>query len=158
MTTRTNKHSRTGITTFVALTLLISLSLLGPGCSPDMGDDPIPIVPFEPIVANLSLPEFAALRTDRSFVYSKGGVRGIVLYRQDATTYVAFERNCSYHPNEACSTVEVHSSTLYMIDPCCNSIFSFATGEPNSGPAWRPLLRYRTILNGTQLTITDEIL
>ncbi len=87
-----------------------------------------------------------------------GGVQGIILYRQNSSTYYAFERNCSYQPAGACVTVDVHSSNLYMVDPCCSSIFSFPEGNPNGGPAWRPLRKYATYLNGSTLTITDEIL
>ncbi|HPM30087.1 MAG TPA: hypothetical protein PLJ60_07100, partial [Chryseolinea sp.] len=85
------------------------------------------------------------------------GVRGIILYRKDVATYIAYERNSSFHPNEACATVDVHNSNLYMIDICSNSTFDFSTGIPTSGPAITPLRRYVTNLNGFELTITDEI-
>ncbi|HNP96083.1 MAG TPA: hypothetical protein PKJ63_10655, partial [Cyclobacteriaceae bacterium] len=61
-------------------------------------------------------------------------------------------------PNEACATVEVHSSGLFMIDPCCGSSFSFEDGMPSGGPAWRPLRQYRTQFDGGVLTVTEEIL
>lgn len=71
---------------------------------------------------------------------------------------MAYERNCSFRPNEACATVDAHSSGLFMIDSCCNSNFSFTDGSPTGGPAWRPLNRYRTQLSGITLTITDEVI
>ena len=86
-----------------------------------------------------------------------GGVRGIILYRVDATTYLAYERNCSFQPNEACSTVDVHISKLYMFDSCCGSSFDFPNGFPLGGAAWRPLRQYRTRVNAEMLSITDEI-
>ncbi|MFZ6012485.1 MAG: hypothetical protein ACOYXT_19235, partial [Bacteroidota bacterium] len=89
---------------------------------------------------------------------SEGGVQGIIVYRINASSYVAYERNCSYHPNDACVTVEVHPSNLYMYDPCCSSSFDFSTGQPTGGPAWRPLRQYETSLSGSNLTITDEII
>lgn len=136
---------------------LILVSLLG--CTPDLSDDPIPIIPFADVVINLSLPEYLTLQTNGgNKELSTGGVRGIIVYRVNASSYIAYERNCSYHPNEACATVNVHSSGLFMIDPCCNSNFSFTDGTPTGGPAWRPLQRYRTQLSGTTLTISDEII
>jgi hypothetical protein len=76
--------------------LLILLLL---ACTPDMYDDPIPLVPFVDIVINLNLPEYINLRTDGgSKELSTGGVRGIIVYRVNASTYFAYERNCSYHP------------------------------------------------------------
>ncbi|MEQ8424268.1 MAG: hypothetical protein RIA63_06125 [Cyclobacteriaceae bacterium] len=129
-------------------------------CEPDLVDDPIPIVPFDDIVINLSFPDFINLNKDGGFKdigNLGGGVRGIILYRNSASAYFAFEKNCSFTPNEACATVEAHSSGLFMIDPCCGSSFNFSDGMPTGGPAWRPLLRYRTQLDGTVLTITDEV-
>ncbi len=127
-------------------------------CAPELVDDPIPYVPFSPIHINLNLPEYAILRSDRGSMLIDGGVRGIILYRENLNTYMAYEANCSFRPNEACATVEIHSSTLYMIDHCCGSTFDFSTGLPTGGPAWRPLRKYQTILSASQLTITDEFI
>ena len=126
-------------------------------CKPDLSDDPIPYQPFSPITINLNLPEYQSLRSN-GWTYVEGGVRGIILYRKDQSTYMAYERNCSFQPNEACATVDVHISNLYMTDPCCNSTFEFATGQPTGGAAWRPLRQYETLLSGSNLTITDFII
>lgn len=135
----------------------ISVVLLT-ACSRDLSDDPIPIISFADVVINLSLPAYAGLRTDGGHAeLNTGGVRGIILYRVNSSTYRAYERNCSFRPNEACATVNVHSSGLFMIDPCCNSSFNFEDGLPTGGSAWRPLNKYRTQLDGSILTITDEV-
>jgi hypothetical protein len=126
-------------------------------CKPDDTDDRIPYFPFDPIVVNISNPMYFKLQTDKSAIgLNQGGIRGIIIYRENATTFRAFERNCSYHPNEPCSTIDIHSTTLYMFDPCCNSSFNFE-GDPQGGPAWRPLRQYRIDQIGSELTITDEI-
>lgn len=136
----------------------ILLMLMAAACNPDLSDDPIPIVIFNDIEINLNLPEYVTLQTDGGAKeLSSGGVRGIIVYRVNSTTYRAFERNCSFRPNEACATVDIHSSRLFMIDPCCNSSFSFDDGLPTGGSAWRPLNQYRTQLNGLTLTISDEL-
>ena len=128
------------------------------GCEPDYSDDAIPWQPFDIIQLNLNLPEYIKLKTDGSYLYlSNGGVRGIILYHQSGSNYIAYERNCSFEPNSACATVEVHTSTLFMLCACCSSNFDLASGYPTGGPAWRPLRRYETSLNGTTLTITDQI-
>lgn len=124
-------------------------------CEPDLVDDPIPFLPFPNI--NIVVPNYPALSTDGGNIkINDGGVRGIILYRKNASTYLAFERNCSYHPNDACATVDIHSSTLFMHDACCNSSFSFE-GDPTGGPAWRPLQQYKTSLSGSTVTITDQV-
>lgn len=127
------------------------------GCTPDLSDDAIPWQPFDVIQINLNLPEYIALKTDGGSKTIDGGVRGIILYHQSGSNYIAYEANCSYQPNSACATVEVHVSTLYMFCACCSSNFDLSTGYPTGGPAWRPLRKYYTSLNGTTLTITDEI-
>lgn len=132
------------------------LLLLLTTCKPDLSDDPIPAAFFDDISINLNLPAYNALKSNGGYMYLSEGVRGIILYRKNETTYLAFERNCSYKPNQACSTVEVHSSGLYMTDPCCQSIFNFETGDATGGPAWRPLLQYTTALQGSMLVIKDE--
>lgn len=136
---------------FALLVLSMSVS-----CTPDLSDASIPYLPFSTIQINLNLPEYNSLRTVGGYKYIDGGVRGIILYHKSASEYIAFERNCSYHPNDACATVEVHVSTLYMFDPCCNSSFDFS-GKPTGGAAWRPLREYEALLSGTDLTITDTI-
>jgi hypothetical protein len=128
-------------------------------CNPNLNDDPIPYLPFGTIYINLNLPQYVRLKTDGGFIeYDDAGVRGLIIYRQNASTYFVYERNCSYHPSEACATVNVHISGLFMEDPCCQSFFAFDTGRPTSGPAWRPLNKYYSVANGSDLTITDEVL
>jgi hypothetical protein len=139
--------------------ILLSLMMQASSCKPDLSDDAIPYFGFGTIYINLNLPEYARLKTDGgSFYYDDGGVKGLIIYRQNASTYHVYERNCSYRPNEACATVNVHVSTLFMEDPCCGSNFDFITGNPTSGVAWRPLRKYFSTVNGSDLTITDEIL
>jgi nitrite reductase/ring-hydroxylating ferredoxin subunit len=135
------------------LVLLVLVS-----CNRDLSDDPIPFQAFADIVIALNQPAYASLSTDGGYKAESGGVRGIIIYRVNSTTYYAYERNCSFQPSGACATVDVHSSGLFMIDTCCNSSFGFTDGNPTGGPAWRPLLRYRTQLSGQTLTITDDVI
>lgn len=134
------------------------LVILFSACQPNLSDDPIPYIAFNDIILNLNLPEFIALRSDGGFKEISGGVRGIIVYRVNSTTYRAYERNCSFQPNEACATVNVHASGLFLNDPCCGSNFNFSDGNPTGGPAWRPLVSYRTQLSGLELTISSDVI
>ena len=134
------------------------LLLVITGCKPERSDYPVPFIPFVDIVINLNLPQYISLRSDGGYSLIDGGVRGIILYRVNSSTYMAYERNCSFRPNEACATVNVHNSGLFMEDPCCSSSFNFSDGNPTGGPAWRPLVRYRTQLSGLSLTISSEVI
>ncbi len=134
---------------------LITLLLLTISCNPDLVDDPIPRKIFPDII--ITLTNYPALLSDGGYILiNDGGVRGIILYRKNSTTYLAFERNCTFQPNDACATVDVHVSTLFMQDTCCGSSFNF-DGTPSGGPAWRPLQQYETSLSNNMLTITDLI-
>ena len=133
------------------------LILLLSGCKPDDSDDSIPFVPFPDIVINLTLPEYFQLQSSGGHkLINEGGVKGIILYHHPSGDYYAFERNCSYHPNDACSTVGVDVTGVRLTDSCCGSFFDFE-GNPIGGPAWRPLRRYVTIKQVSEVVITDEI-
>ena len=137
---------------------LLCLLMEASGCKSDITDDPIPYFGFGTIYINLNLPQYARLKTDGgSLYYDDAGVKGLIIYRQNASTFHVYERNCSYRPNEACATVNIHASTLFMEDPCCGSQFDFVSGNPTAGVAWRPLRKYFTTVSGSDLTITDEI-
>jgi hypothetical protein len=140
------------ISTFVVVCILIISS-----CEPDLRDAEIPPGQFPDIFINLTLPKYQAIRTDGGAIYEDGGVRGLIIYRVNASQYIAYERNCSYTPNEACATVDIHASRIYMEDPCCGSTFSFSNGQPMGGAAWRPLRRYYTSLNNSELMITNQV-
>jgi len=139
----------------LSLSALVAISLLLASCQPDLSDDAIPMVPFSPVTININLPEYQELRTSGVMEMDEPGVRGVIVYRVSPTSYRVYERNCSFQPNEACATVNIHSSKLYLTDPCCNSMFELATGNPTGGPAWRPLRQYETSFTGSQLTITE---
>jgi hypothetical protein len=128
------------------------------GCNSDLSDDPIPFVSFSDIILDINLPEYVGLKTDGGYKEVSGGVRGIIVYRVNSTSFQAYEKNCSFHPNDACANVTVHSSGLFMTDSCCGSNFSLADGTPTGGQAWRPLQRYRTQFNNSRLVISDDVL
>ncbi|GHN00208.1 hypothetical protein WSM22_16970 [Cytophagales bacterium WSM2-2] len=115
--------------------------------------------PFPEITINLNYPQFQKLKLDGGFVYlDNGGLRGIILYRVNENSYLAFERACPHHPSESCAIVQVDGSSLFMVDRCCNSSFTFSDGQPTGGPAQRALIQYHVELNGSTLKITDEII
>lgn len=133
--------------------LLLWLTCIA-SCRDQGSQQPLPedvLVDISLVVTNI---EYLPLQQDGGFVYLEGGRRGIILYRQNASNYLAFERNCTYRPADSCAVVQVHSSRLYMEDTCCASQFDF-TGRPTSGPAPLPLRRYTTTLSGTLLRIVN---
>jgi hypothetical protein len=113
----------------------------------------IPLVSFTESI-NLTNQQYTALRADNGAAYVGGGVRGLVVVRQSASTYLAFERNCPYRAYDTCARVGIDASRLFLKDACCNSQFDLQ-GRVQSGPANRPLRQYRTSLSGNLLSITN---
>jgi hypothetical protein len=140
----------------IRLTSFIIVFMLIIGCDEEFQGDQIPIADFPNIVINLNLPEYKDLNLDRRSIYVDGGLRGLIVYRENETSYIVFETTCSFQPNDACANVIVHSSTLYMTDACCGSIFNFPDGQPTGGPARLPLRQYEAFLVDNLLTITDN--
>lgn len=138
---------------FILVVFFISV-----GCEPQLTDDPIPLISFNDVVLNLSLPAYSALRNDGGMAYCDGGIRGLIVYRVNSVTFHAYERNCSYHPNDAGSTVNIDASNLFLKDYSCGSQFSKEEASPTGGPAWRPLRRYHADVSGSFLTITSEVI
>jgi hypothetical protein len=134
--------------------LIIFVVLVWQACNDTVIEDGIPQVIVNETI-NLNNYQYQALGVVGGFVYIGGGVRGIIIYRQSASNYLAIERNCTFQPMDACADVSVDQSTLFLIDSCCNSTFDF-NGFPTGGPASLPLRQYKTILNGNYLTITNE--
>jgi hypothetical protein len=139
---------------------LVSLILLLGACNSATTTQTIPSISFSTQI-NVTNQQYQALRFDNGVVtlpatgINGGGVKGLLVVRQNANTYLAFERNCPYQPYDACSTVSLdHSSRLFFRDSCCTSQFDFR-GNVTGGPATRSLRQYTTSLSGSLLTITN---
>lgn len=131
-------------------------------CNTDNGAQPL--IPYAPVNLALDLTnqQYRALRFDNGVVAlpvkgpaGAGGVRGVLVVRQNANSYLAFERNCPYQSGNACARVGFDTSPApFLRDSCCNSQFSLQ-GQVTGGPAPRALLQYATSLSGNLLNITN---
>lgn len=146
---------------FAALAASVLL-LLSAGCNTDTGT--APRIPYAPVnlVLDLTNQQYRALRFDNGVLAlpvqgpaGAGGVKGVLVVRQSASSYLAFERNCPYRPTDACALVGFDTSPApFLRDSCCSSQFSL-TGQVIGGPAPRALLQYSASLNGNQLYISN---
>jgi hypothetical protein len=125
------------------------------GCRSEFIEEPIPLVPVN-FNINLMNPQFLDLQ-DLGWVYlNNEGVRGVVIIKKSPGDYLVLDRNCSFRPNDACATVDMHPSGFYLIDTCCGSTFDL-DGFPSSGPAINPLRNYFVRLEGDYLHVTNEL-
>ena len=126
--------------------------------------DAQPQIPYAPVNLSLSLAaqEYAALRLDNGAVSlpakgpaGNGGVKGVIVVRQSAGTFLAFERNCPYQPYDVCALVSLdRNSKLFMRDSCCTSQFDLK-GQVTGGPAPLPLKQYSVSVQGNLLSISN---
>ena len=91
------------------------------------------------------------------YTSSNYGVKGIIIYHKYSNEYVAYERCCSYKPNDDCAVVELDNeiSPTFLIDSCCSSKFLLEDGTPFDGPALLPLKQYATYFDGTYIQISN---
>jgi hypothetical protein len=116
----------------------------------------IPLIAFTTTISLLDQ-QNRALRFDNGAQYVDGGLRGsegLIVVRQNASSYLAFERTCPYQPADACALVSLDRSRLFMRDSCCTSQFSLQ-GQVQGGPSRYPLRQYTTSLSGNLLTISN---
>ena len=138
---------------FIRVYITILGLLVFSSCEPQIQNE-IPFV-FVEIDINLNNVEFVDLQKDGGFVYILGGVRGIILYRKNLTTYKAFERNSPVNSSSVCAVLDVDESDLFIIDPCSQALFDF-DGTPINGISPFPLRQYITILDNNWLYIRSE--
>jgi hypothetical protein len=143
--------------------LIIIFSFGMSACEPDLVDEAIIPGVFPTFTLNItSYPELMINGGAKDITNDPNcngcGNRGIIVYRKNAATFVAFEATCSLQPSAVGSTVGIDQSQLFMIDVSCGSQFNFEGDPVGGGLAWRPLLQYQTSISGTQLTISSTVI
>jgi Rieske Fe-S protein len=110
-------------------------------------DDLVPNV-YVNFTIFLSDPEFSTLQIIGNSVFVTGGVSGIIIYRLSQTEFSAYDRCCTFQPNDRCAVLPDTANTLFLNCPCCSSKFSFLDGSVQSGQAKRALTTYYTSFDG----------
>lgn len=139
---------------FLQLLLGSLLFLAFSSCQEENWISPIPYVLVDTTL-NLSNQQFLPLRIDGGYVEILGGYKGIIIYRQNVTTYRAFEKASPHRTDEICAYVYVDPSGLFLREGCDNSVYNFQ-GEPSGGVAQFPLRTYPTFLDGNYLIIDNR--
>jgi nitrite reductase/ring-hydroxylating ferredoxin subunit len=100
--------------------------------------------------------ETIPLLQDGGAIQVAGGYRGIIVYRENAVSYRAYEATCSFEPTNPCAKVQIDTaSRIFMTCYCCGSRFNFQSGTPLNSPATRPLRPYFTELRNNLLIVSN---
>lgn len=104
------------------------------------------------ITIDLSDPDNQILLQNKGYKYFEGGRRGVLVINRNLSNFIAFERNCTFQPNNVCATVSMHPSLEFLLDSCCSSQFDL-NGQVLQAPATDPLIQYSTFQVGNELRI-----
>lgn len=87
------------------------------------------------------------------YEYFTGGVAGIIVYRVDLSTFVAYDRACPHDWEDPDAWLSVDESGLMIVDPHCGSRFNILDGSVIDGPSKFILKYYKTSFDGRRLRI-----
>lgn len=107
---------------------------------------------------NLNLPQYIGLQAPQGYIYIPEGNKGTVVYHLPQGGFAAYDRTCSYNPNDACGQITVDSNYTGLrcgtynkgFQACCASLFDLNTGTAIQKPASRPLKSYYTSYDDAQ--------
>lgn len=142
---------------FQLLLMSICLILALISCTKEGENNNSPI-PFVSVNEKISIndPLYSKLTNVGGWVYLTAGSRGIILYRESNETVRAYDRHCTFDPEQVCSTVDMDGGLLQANDyDCCGSVFGIATKGVLKGPANRPLVEYDCMFDGTYVHVTN---
>ncbi len=129
--------------------VLIPLFFLG--CNKDNNSN-IPFVQVN-IFMQTTDPQFIGLNAVNSWIYLVGGSRGIIVYKVSNDQFRAFDRHCTFQPENTCALVSIETNNISGLDDCCGSRFLVTDGSVLNGPAVLPLREYNTSFDGATLRI-----
>jgi nitrite reductase/ring-hydroxylating ferredoxin subunit len=130
--------------------LFIVLFLVFPNC--DDTEDYMPDILVNVQIDPATLSQFAI--GSATYCPYEGGVKGIIIYRESQDQFYAFERLCTYYPQDTCA-INIDNSKTTGTCPCCNSSFSLLNGSVLNDPAQYPLKQYKTSIITGRLYITN---
>ncbi|MEI6123678.1 MAG: Rieske 2Fe-2S domain-containing protein [Bacteroidota bacterium] len=102
---------------------------------------------------NISSTLYFELSSVGGWVNLTGGYHGVVVYRESADQFVAFDRACPYDWDADSSYVSVEPSGLVLKCKACGSEYIITDGSIVKGPATYPLKQYNTVFDGQTLHV-----
>ena len=140
-------------TTYFIGALLLVLQISSCKNQNDAAGSVIPNVAVNFLV-NLNDNTYFNLKNDGGYVNISGvGVKGIILYRYNATNYTAFERASPIDPYGK-NIITMDQSRLFLADTLAKARFDLQ-GNSSDGVSANPIKKYYTQLNGTTIQITN---
>ena len=99
---------------------------------------------------------------DKSVVYIPFGSRGIIVYRMEMSTFLAYERTPPNNPNQCCTDSRSECTKLvvgnyypFVKDTCTGTKYSILDGTIFEGEGQYPLFQYRAEYKNGLLFISN---
>ena len=73
------------------------------------------------------MPQYLNLQVPGGWAYTTGGIKGIIIYNVNGTTFKAFERSCPHLSPSNCTQMTIEDS-IKMKCPCDDSEFNILNG------------------------------
>ena len=143
---------------FIGIFLLLSLLVVNScskGTNPATATSTSSAVPYVAVNISFNINNllYTSLKTVGGTLTLTGGYRGILLYRRDANTIVAYDRTCTYNISDANGVVQAQNNgTAICLD--CSSTYSLYNGTVNSGYSTMGLQVYTTTFNSSTGAVT----
>ncbi len=137
--------------TIAILLILLSASI---SCKKtDVGPSPVPWVKVN-ISIDLNKSPYNSLLIPGSYVYLKGGYKGIVVVSDETGKIWALDRACPYDVKSSCGVVNMSAAGNQFTCPCCASTYAL-DGSIGHGPSTFSLKAYIVTQNANIVTITS---
>lgn len=136
---------------FLSIILFAVFLIISPSCK-KTDDQGIPNV-YVNFQIDPNSTEYLDLNLIGGYVYLTGGVKGLIIYREDMETFKCYDRACPYDYDVTGSIILVDTSGLLLVDTLCGSTYLITDGSVVKGPSSRSLKQYRTNFNGDYLSV-----
>ncbi|MDH3381234.1 MAG: hypothetical protein OEL54_00910 [Flavobacteriaceae bacterium] len=123
-------------------------------CESDDQNNLLPYVIVNETI-NLTNPEFINLQVPGGWAYANGGIKGIIIYNLNGSSYKAYERSCPQILPSPCSRMTVEQS-FKLKCPCDQSEFNILNGTPITPNINYIVREYKvTVINTNTLKISN---
>jgi hypothetical protein len=132
------------------------LFLLMAGCSDDddQRSNPFLVDVGFSVELNTNLPQFSNLNFNNGVVeVDNAGIRGVVVYRLNQETYLAWELSDPNRAPNNCSRLRVNGLELESQCPDDNNSYNLITGQPVTGGGRFSLKPYRAVREGSMVRV-----
>ncbi|MCA1746602.1 MAG: hypothetical protein LC655_02825 [Bacteroidales bacterium] len=111
-------------------------------------------IPYVQVDLHLNIISELGNPAPQSSTLVKGGVNGLIVYREDYGNFQVYDRTCTLYPehNEAVEPDE-NFDGVFTCPECKSKYLMLSGADPLEGPATFPLHKYLSVVDGDLLHV-----